>query len=265
MKQIIITSLLFLSCCAANSQYQTQKGKWMIYHSIISGGPLTTESRSYENGQQDYYSKEKSTNIYGDFMSPWWGGVNFDRQKYEIAKPGDRIDKDFDFDIQPQAGYFIKNNFMIGAAFRGSLMLSSEREEGYKKTDRGWDLGLGPIARYYFGKNTKGRPVAGFETRFDIGRGKYRKKEDANGNTETAERDYKRSGIWIKPYAGYSFFLGKRWSADLFMSYSFEQSDEKTESREYTNNNMKTGYPKFYRTKWNDKEILLSVGISYTF
>lgn len=265
MKQFLIASLIMLIGFNSYSQYQTSKGRWTINHTLLKAGPYWYSEKLYENGQfSDSYSG-KQFKIDAAFSGPWWGGLEFIHEKYPTPKPSYVKETDISFSIEPQVGYFIKDNFMIGAAFIAGFEIYNEKEGTAFDKDNDWFVGLGPIARYYFGKNKKHRPFAGFESRAFIQTGKSREEYTSNNKLEQYNRDKDAFGFRVRPYVGYALFMGKHWTADAHIGFLYDKSEYKTIRTNYTDKVLNTGYPQKYRDVYENKQLSLNLGISYTF
>jgi hypothetical protein len=264
MKHFLIASLIMLIGFNSYSQYQTSKGRWTISHTLLSGGPYSYSGTSYENGQFTNGYRGKEFNITGAF-TPWWGGLEFSHEKYPTPKPSYVKQTDISFSIEPQVGYFIKDNFMIGAAFIGGFDINSEKEGAEFDKDNDWFIGLGPIARYYVGKNKKHRAFAGFESRAFIQTGKGREEYTSNNDLEQYNKDKDAFGFRVKPYAGYALFMGKHWTADAHVGFQYERSEYTTLTTSYTNKVIKNGYPRKNKDVYENRQLSLNVAISYTF
>jgi hypothetical protein len=68
----------------------------------------------------------------------------------------------------------------------------------------------------------------------------------------------------IKPFAGYAWFLGKRWTADVRMEYTYRKNTEKFTSWHYVGDALETDYPKYYKVDRKFNSVAVSFGISYT-
>lgn len=93
------------------------------------------------------------------------------------------------FNLAPNVGFFVADNFAVGGQF------SFFTSEGYTS----W--GVGPFARYYFSKNTSGKPFVG--ANLNIG---------GDDNTDT------QVGFGAK--AGYALFLNKSIALEFGVSYN---------------------------------------------
>lgn len=264
MKQFLIASLFILIGADSYSQYQTKKGHWILTHTVVNGGPVWYHTRNYENGVLETSYKGKETNFYAAF-NPTYGGLESSREKYLNEKPAYVKTSDASFQIEPQAGYFIKDNLMIGAAFIAGFSFESEKEEGDVDRSRTWHIGAGPIARYYFGNKKKHRAFVGLESRAFIQTKNRREKYITNNKLEEYKEDGDAVGFRVKPYVGYALFLGKHWTADAHIGFLYDKSDYETVYKSYTDKVIKSGYPYRERSKYDNKTLSLNIGIAYTF
>jgi hypothetical protein len=265
MKQLLIAALFILIGFNSYSQYQTQKGRWIITHTIANGGPYWYSSKSYEDGVLENSYKGKETQINAAFTSPWWGEIEFEREKYPTPKPSYVKETDLSFSIEPQAGYFIKDNLMIGAAFLAGFDIYNEKEEAEFDKSNSWYVGLGPVARYYIGNKKKHRAFVGFESRAYVQTGTSRNQYFSNNKLIENSIDRDAFGFRVKPYAGYALFLGKHWTADAHIGFLYEKDDYKGLHKSYTDKVMNNGYPYEQRNVYENKMLSLNVGIAYTF
>jgi hypothetical protein len=262
MKRFVCVAVLFLQL-TAHAQYQVQKGRWSIGHSI--GGYDYTKINLTQFEEDELYDKITLINsgFQFDFTGPNWGSLDILTQKNSNPLSDYETKSRYaSLWLQPQIAYFIKDNLMIGA----NLVMGYSKEkhtnsfEDYTK-DNYWSLGLGPIMKYYFGKQVKRKPFAGFETRFEFARGKDRNYQ--SGEEDVSET--KGSNIMIKPFAGYAWFLGKRWTVDARMEYAYRKHTEKYTYWHYVGDALETDYPKHYKQERIFNTVAVSFGISYTF
>jgi hypothetical protein len=262
MKRLLSIAVLFAQL-TSYAQYQVQKGRWSIGHTI--GGYDHTKI-TYTQYQEDVLYDEFTTTNSGfrfKFTGPDWGSLETLTQKYSSPLSDYESKNSYtSIWLQPQIGYFIKDNLMIGA----NLLMGYSREkytnsfDDYSKGNY-WELGLGPIMKYYFGKNIKRKPFAGFETRFEMARGKEREYEASEMDVSQT----KGSNIMVKPFAGYALFLGKHWTADVRVEYTYRKHTEKFTDWHYVGDALETDYPKHYKLERKFNTAALSFGIGYTF
>ncbi|HEX2629089.1 MAG TPA: hypothetical protein VHM26_08760 [Chitinophagaceae bacterium] len=265
MKQFLIASLLVLIGTSSYGQYQTKKGRWMITHTLLSGGPHWYGEKDYEDGVLESSIKGRDFLVYSSFSGPDWGGIDFEYEKRPTPKPAYRKSTGLYFSVEPQVGYFIKDNLMVGAAFIAGFDISKTKEDPYVNKSNAWYIGAGPIARYYLGNQKKYRPFVGFESRAYIETGKGKRKDIANNKLEEQETVEKGFGLRVKPYAGYAMFLGKHWTADVHVGFEYVKDDYKTTFKQYTDKVLDPGYPYTNRSVDVEKMLSLNVGIAYTF
>jgi len=265
MKQFLIAGLLALIGTNSYSQYQTKKGHWVLTHTVVSGGPYWYHSKGYEDGVLDDEYSGRTTTINGAFSGPSWAEVDYLREKRPTQKPGVWKERDFSFHIQPQIGYFIKDNFMIGTAFLAGIDSYKQSEDGEFEKFNTYYVGIGPMARYYFPNKKKHRPFVGFESRVYVETGKDHSKYFNNNKIEEVKSNRNAFGARVKPYAGYALFLGKHWTADAHIGFMIDRDDNKKTTYSYTDKVLNNGYPYKERDLYLDKALSLNIGVAYTF
>jgi hypothetical protein len=117
----------------------------------------------------------------------------------------------FAFNLSPGAGYFIIDNFAIGANATVSYY-----KQGLNKY---YTLGLGPWARYYFNNGV----FVKAETNFILFHGM--------GSNNSRQRTYS-----ITPGVGYAFFLNQKVSLEPCLSYTFSHTRYSSDFNEKMNN-----------------------------
>lgn len=106
--------------------------------------------------------------------------------------------------IAPSAGYFVKDNWAVGA----KVLLSIDSNKGGKGTQTNW--GLTPFTRYYFGQNeidgllNNGRLFG--EAAFGFGG------ENSNEGSST-------NGVKYQFGAGYSYFISKNVALEGMLNF----------------------------------------------
>jgi hypothetical protein len=117
----------------------------------------------------------------------------------------------FALNLSPGAGYFIIDNFAIGANATVSY---------YKQSlNKYYTLGLGPWARYYFNNGV----FVKAETNFILLHGM--------GSNNSRQRTYS-----ISPGVGYAFFISPKVSFEPCLSYTFSHTRYSSEFNEKLNN-----------------------------
>lgn len=262
MKRFLFAAVLFFQL-TAHAQYQVQKGRWSIGHSIGGYDHTKITHTQYEEDEVYDINVMKNSGFRFAFTGPDWGTLETLTQKNSSPNSDyESKSKYASFWLQPQIGYFIKDNLMIGA----NLVMGYSRTkhtnsfEDYAKQNY-WSLGLGPIMKYYFGKNIKRKPFAGFETSFEMAGGKEREYESSEEDVSQT----KGSNIMVQPFAGYAWFLGKHWTADVRMEYMYRKHTEKYTYWHYVGGALETDHPKHYKVERKFTTVGLSFGISYTF
>jgi hypothetical protein len=117
----------------------------------------------------------------------------------------------FTLNLSPGAGYFIIDNFALGANATVSYY-----KQGLNKY---YMLGLGPWARYYFNNGI----FAKAETNFILFHGM--------GSNNSKQRTYS-----ITPGVGYAFFINQKVSLEPCISYTFSHTHYSSDFNEKLNN-----------------------------
>lgn len=265
MKQLFLLTCLIMQL-TIHAQYQVQKGRWIISHTI---GGFSSSKQDYKQ----YFEEElmgdftiKNTGFQLAFIGPDWGSAYISSSKYSDNRYGSETkESGAGFYLQPQAGYFIRDNLMIGAGILIGIETSKYEDGDEVGKERYLALGLGPILRYYIGKNQKRKPFVGFESRFDFIREKDI--EDDTDGQMMEYFDYRTNGsrVMIKPYAGYAWFLGKRFTAEARIEYFVGKETTKRTTNFYVDGSLDSDYPQSGKFEIARSSIGLNIGISYTF
>lgn len=117
----------------------------------------------------------------------------------------------FALSLSPGAGYFIIDNFAIGA--NATIMYYKQSPNKY------YTLGLGPWARYYFDHGI----FVKAETNFILLHGM--------GSNNSRQRSYS-----ITPGVGYAFFLNQKVTLEPCLSYTFSHTHYSSDLNERLNN-----------------------------
>jgi hypothetical protein len=117
----------------------------------------------------------------------------------------------FALNLSPGAGYFIIDNFAIGAN-----LTTTYYKQGLNKY---YTLGLGPWARYYFDNGV----FVKAETNFILFHGM--------GSNNSRQRTYS-----IAPGVGYAIFLNQNVSLEPCLSYTFSHTHYSSDFNEKLNN-----------------------------
>jgi hypothetical protein len=117
----------------------------------------------------------------------------------------------FALNLSPGAGYFIIDNFALGANITGSYY-----KQGLNKY---YTLGIGPWARYYFDEGI----FVKAETNFILFHGM--------GSNDSRQRTYS-----IAPGVGYAWFLNQKVSLEPCLSYIFSHTRYSSDFNEKLNN-----------------------------
>lgn len=125
------------------------------------------------------------------------GGISFSSQSYQSNS--DVGNSSFNF--SPDFGYFVADNFAVGAAFR---LGTSTNDNAISKTQT-TTVGFGPYARYY--KFTSNENFAFFgQAQFLL---------SSSTEDDTPGDETKSSFVEFSISPGFSYFLTKHWALDL--------------------------------------------------
>jgi hypothetical protein len=265
MKRFFLIALLLFQL-TAHAQYQVQKGHWFISHTIGGFASTKADWKGYVEGdlRVQYSSRDNLFRL--GFSGPDWGSAQTGSGKSTDESTGQKSDESgMEIWLQPQAGYFIRDNLMIGASVMIGIDNDKYNESVSSGKSRYSELGIGPSMRYYFGKNIKRKPFAGFESRFDIIRRKNKNYYSADFIGDRNEYHTKGSKQMIRPFAGYALFLGKRWTADLRVDYTYTKETSDQTQWYYEDETLDSNYPQSNKVVITNNAIAISFGITYTF
>jgi hypothetical protein len=182
MKKLFTFIALSIFFSSTTSQAQTQKG------AVILG---------------------TSANLLGGYGNSAGSSVSFAFGKTTYKSGSVKESANFSiFNISPMAGYFVANNFMIGASL-GYLHLNDDDDDATSITS------FTPMLRYYF-KTPKIRPY--LEARAGLSRQKFDPNFDANNSTL----------ISIK--GGGAYFINNHVSLDVYIDFVNELDDDDNNS-----------------------------------
>lgn len=265
MKCSLLFAVLLLKL-TTQAQYQVQKGHWFIGHTAGELAFTKYHAKALEEGEP---SGEYSTRQFGfrfGFSGPDWGSLEIGKNKNKDENSDfESEESGFAIYLQPQAGYFISDNLVIGANV--SIGIETYRYSNDSDIGKGkyLEFGIGPTLRYYLGKSVKKKPFIGFESRFDITKENDKTDYTAGQWMEYYDYDTNGSRVMIRPFAGYAWFLGKRWTADLRVHYTYAKHTTKRKTSFYVDRSMDSDYPQSDRVEETYNTIGLSIGIGYTF
>ena len=265
MKRLLFIVALFLQL-SAQAQYQVQKGHWFISHIVGGYGFTKVDWREKEQNRPEERWTSKDNIFRLGFTGPDWGSVQIGSSTSRAESSGNESkQRGMEIWLEPQAGYFIRDNCMIGAS---ALMgFEKYRDTGPGSSGKGkyWAFGLGPTMRYHFGKNAKRKPFAGFESRFDITGQDDKDYYSENFSGDRFEYRTKGSKVMVRPFAGYALFLGKRWAADFRLDYTYTKENSDRTQWYYEDETLDSNYPESQKVVVTNNVIAISFGISYTF
>lgn len=265
MKQLLLMAILF-SQITAYAQYQVQKGHWFIGHTI--GGYAFTKmvwKASHNGGPDEGYTSRNNAFELG-FSGPDWGSAEIGSNRSTDESTGNESKQNSTaITLRPQAGYFVRDNLMIGASALMGLETEKSIGPGSSGRGRSWALGIGPMMRYYFGKNSKRKFFTGFESRFDMARSKEKHYYSDNFEGDRNEYDTKGSNEMIMPFVGYALFLGKRWTTEMRADYTYSKETVKHTQWYYEDETLDQDYPKTENLVITTNRFAINLGITYTF
>lgn len=201
-----------------------------------------------------------------NFTGPDYGSLKVIDIRYESNIQSFDLNQ-FGFTLQPVAGIFINDNFLLGASLYINVDNSKRSEENTNSTvlkTRSNGLGLGPLARYYFGGAEKRKLFAGVESRYSFQ--KYRgTSTSVNGaNTAIQQQETDNNTLRVTPHIGYAWFLGKRWSFELHLDYHYEKITRDSRLSFAVNGVQQTGYPQLSNQKITITRPGLYAGIGFS-
>jgi hypothetical protein len=265
MKRFLFIAALFFQS-TAHAQYQVQKGHWFISHIVGGYGFTKVDWREEEEGRPEQRWTSKDNVFRLGFTGPDWGSVQLNSYKSTDESTGNKSKQSgMEIWLEPQAGFFIRDNFMIGASAVMGYGKSKNIGPGSSGKEKYWALGIGPAMRYYFGKNVKKKPFAGFESRFDIKREDDKEYYSDDFTGDRNEYHTKGSKVMVRPFAGYALFVDKRWTADVRVEYTYTKETSNRTRYYYEDETLDSNYPQSQKVVITNNVIAISFGISYTF
>jgi hypothetical protein len=245
-KTLPFSLIIILISFSATAQQQTKKGRWFIMHSF--GGLMheTEKSKEY-NGAGTLVNTAEITEFgfRSNFSGPSYGNLQVIDTRYESNAQNFDLNQ-FGITLQPVAGIFINDNFLLGASLYINVDNSKRSDENNNNTVskvRSNGLGLGPLVRYYFGGTEKRKFFAGVESRYSFQ--KYRgTSTSVNGaDTYLQQQESDNNTLRATPHIGYAWFMGKRWSFELHLDYHYEKITRDSRLSSAVNGVQQTGYP----------------------
>ncbi|HEX2628593.1 MAG TPA: hypothetical protein VHM26_06275 [Chitinophagaceae bacterium] len=266
-KTLSLTVSILLITCYAIAQQQTKKGRWLVMHSFGGFEYETEKTKTYNGaGTLTDVTTIKDVGFKSTFAGPNYGQLTVNGIRYESNNDKFNINR-FAITLQPVAGIFIKDNFLLGA----SVLISVDNGKRTEKdgtdeysTTRLNSLGLGPIARYYFGTTDKRGFFAGVESRYSFQ--KYRGKgvRVSGGTTAITLQDADINTLMATPHIGYAKFLGKRWSFELRLNYHYERMTRDNRLSFAIDGVQQTGYPQLNKQKTTTTRPSLYAGVGFS-
>ncbi|MHC1707369.1 MAG: outer membrane beta-barrel protein [Bacteroidales bacterium] len=167
--------------------------------------------------------------------------LGFGSEKIKVGSNSTDGPKSFNFGINPSAGYFISDNFMIGLGIGYDMESVKEEGNGFGPDETKLTVSafnIGPYVRYYM------MPVknAGVFVQGGIGMGFGKtKEEETDGGTTTTE-EIKMSAFVVGITPGIVFFVGEKVAFEAtfgglnFVSATNKQDDGDDEVKQTTSN-----------------------------
>ncbi len=224
------TTFLVAQTKAKSTNYQLQKGRFLISTNTISFSPAKTETRNYQNNLLLSSIKRNPVGLNFLFRSGNWGSGGFVNLNVEQFDAGNNPtssskEKQGNIFLNPTAGYFVRERLMVGVELliqTGKYKYNSSSIGGNNSGDNKEHLlGIGPELRYYFGKpGSKRFPFAGVSSLLFTNGGT----RNQNTTTFTNNSSSKGNGGSVTPYAGYSWLIGKRWLIEPAVMGNFNTS-----------------------------------------
>lgn len=152
----------------------------------------------------------------------------------------------FSFSINPEIGWFLADNFAVGAMLYMGISSSNSSSSNNMTTVTSegessfFSLSAGPFARYYFGNNEKGKPFAQASFEYGLYPGKSKSSSSSGSSSETK---YKPKGDWIASASfGYEHFISEYVGVFAMVGVGYGKSKTLYEYRPSTG----TGYDYTY-------------------
>lgn len=218
---LFLTLVIFV-CSSVFTQAQFKKGNWLVEGSVGSIG--------ISNSNNEY---EQDTTI----------------SKYESSN--------FSFGINPRAGYFVSDDFVIGLSL-GLNYSSSENDGFYSNSDikrynsqySSFSLSAAPFLRYYLPANASshlriyGQIEGGFTTYLS-----YNSETEYYEMTGVVDYKYKYDypskyfSYYVTPMIGLNYFLAQNVAFNGALGYRYSGSSETSNSTYTPNGGTPTKYP----------------------
>lgn len=165
----------------------------------------------------------------------------------------------FSISINPNVAWFVKDNLAVGGGVSVSFYTSKSNSSNTSSTTTTESKSnqpavyIGPLARYYFGGSSKGKPFAQFNFQIGISGGKSESSTSTGASSETKT---KPKGDWNTGLTfGYEHFVTS--NVGLFASVGFNYGKSKT-TYEYRPSTG-TGYD--YTSEYSRFYIPVNVGL----
>lgn len=226
-----------------STNYQLQKGRYLISSNTISFSPAKTETRNIQNGVVQSTSKGKTSGLDFLFGSDYWGSGGFfnettDNFNSTNSPISSSKSSGGNIYLNPSAGYFVLDRLMIGVELliqTGRSKFSSSSLGGNSSSEnKERHFGIGPELRYYFGKPGNNQfPFVGISSLLFTRKQDYIQKNNVN----TLDISSKGNGARVTPYAGYSWLIGKRWLIEPAVMGNFNTNNANSKSTNTNGNN----------------------------
>lgn len=165
----------------------------------------------------------------------------------------------FSISVNPNIAWFVMDNLAVGGGVSVSFYTSKSDSSNTSSTTTSENKStqpsfyIGPMARYYFGKSTSGKPFAQINAQYGISGGKS---ESSTSTGAFSETKTKPKGDWNAGVTfGYEHFVSQY--VGLFASIGFNYGSSKTDY-EYR---PSTGSGYDYTSKYDRFYIPVNVGI----
>lgn len=213
-------TLLFAALCVfsfATTKAQIYKGSWLLGTSIGSSTlSFGNNENDYSNSSTSYPNSQRTTNT-----------------------------RNFGLSFSPQIGYFVRNNFMIGASLSASFSSAHSNYTSANASTLGTDLpsvesnsntnsiSVGPILRYYFGDTRYSKTLFFIQANGAVGTSSG----PTNASGEYDNYTYKTTGQTTGTFnwnaggdLGITHFINKSIGLLAYVGYTFSSSQGHTSS-----------------------------------
>lgn len=260
---LFVTSIVFQSSLTA--QQQTKKGRWFIKHNAGSLEYISNEYKLFDGaGVLVTQQKERGLRFSSSFSGPDYGDLGYYNTSYDEPGAPKNRSRGFRISIAPVAGFFIRDNFLVGASVRINVNRNRFTSDNSDQHINTTSLGMGPFVRYYFRGTEKARFFGGLESRYTFTKDRVPSIRAVGADRYRSDNDTDEMELFLEPHLGYAWLAGKRWSFELQTAYRYQSTKSDNTFKSTKNGTMQPGYPVLSETKQRSTAISVSAGIGFS-